>query len=494
MSQQGYHQPLLILAPRNSSIVAEISAEAGPALLASPPAHRFGKATHRWNTSPDKGQEILSWTDKEKWIMPNTIPNEDIQSQTPASMAESVTRHAQITAEVEYKILLCGIDTLDLGLYVTWGKNWESCLEFLDSMKVAAQRENGGLLLEMPSGRKFTFQAGGKQPNYRFHLVFPGYHLFIAKTAFPHKSPNVYVSLNSKTIWLEKLENVLEEIADNLEWVGGGSIHHVQPSRCDLSADILVPSGFTLDFIQSHKVTRSRKSKLYFDVDQIGSFYAGDKDAPIQLRIYNKSKEVIQNGTKNWFWELWGIDQSSEVTRVEFQLRRPALKPYGVNTIAELQAKMAGIWQDLTQNWFSLRLPDNDSTERRTAHPFWLEVQLCAPHFGPVMETKRDLKGSNTASVDWYLSHVDGCLASIAARRGIDNRQEALLEVTSMLSERSEIDFTAKTTKRAIALGLSGSCAQRQKFEERAAMMEYEGGLDRIEAEQSARETLDPPF
>jgi len=114
---------------------------------------------------------------------------EAVYSEASTSMAESVTRHAQNTELQESRFLLCGIDSLDLGLYVTWGSNWEDRLRFLDSKKREAQKEDGGLLLEMPSGRRFSFKPGGKGDNYRFHLEFPDTISSSARGQLPAKAP-----------------------------------------------------------------------------------------------------------------------------------------------------------------------------------------------------------------------------------------------------------------------------------------------------------------
>lgn len=370
-------------------------------------------------------------------------------------MAESVTRHAQITKSEETKALLCGIDTLDLGLYVTWGRNWENTLRLLNSKKLAAQRESGGLPMEMPLGRRFLFHAGGKGNNYRFHLEFPGHHLYIGKAACGGNGPNVFLSLSAKTLWLDDLKTVLSEIEAGLKLIGNGTINRVQPSRCDLTADFHASGGFSLEFLQSHKVTRSRKTNSYMNGDSLETFYCGDKGGAIQLRMYDKSAEVSQSGKKDWFWDLWKIRPPADVWRVEFQLRRPALKQYGVNSLESLYEKIGGIWKDLTERWFSLRLPDNESTERRTVHPFWKVVQDCAESFGPSDNAKRDLSRSDTASDKWYLSHIDGCLAAFAARHGMENRREALDALIPLLLGRDESVFREKAARKAISLGVS---------------------------------------
>ena len=377
------------------------------------------------------------------------------QAGTRASMAEPVTRHALISeGEGErFRFLLCGIDTLDLGFYVTWNGNWKACLRSLDSLKIKAQREKN-LILKISSGRKLNFYPGGKGSNYRYHLEFEDYHLFISKSASGEKSPNVYVSLNSRTIWLQETKAVLKAIAEDLRSICNGAISFIQVSRCDLTVDFLVPGGLSLEFLQSHKVSRSRKANTYLNDDRLETYYAGDKSGTVQLRIYDKSREVLRDGKKLWFWDVWGMEPCMDIWRVEFQLRRAALKQYGVDSLDDLHEKMGGIWKDLTETWFSLRLQDNESSDRRTLHPFWKAVHASAERFGPIAEVKRNLSGSGDASVEWFLSHIDGCLSSFAARLGAENREEALEELGKRLNRRNPEEFKKKTAKRAISSGI----------------------------------------
>jgi hypothetical protein len=83
-----------------------------------------------------------------------------------------------------------------------------------------------------------------------------------------------------------------------------------------------------------------------------------------------KGKEVLKKGTKLWFAEVWGTEDFSNIWRVEYQLRRAALKQFNVNNTRDIWKKLGGIWNYLTTEWFSLRLPDNDKVERRTVHPW----------------------------------------------------------------------------------------------------------------------------
>ena len=220
------------------------------------------------------------------------------------SMAESVTRHASNPSIEAFQFLLCGIDTLDLGLYVIWGSDWKRRLQSLDKKKQQA-RKKGGLLIGLPSGRSCIFKPGGKGENYRFHLQFEAYNLFIGKAARPDHHPNVYLSISAKTLWHNGIETALSWITEDLKAIGNGSIQYVQVSRVDLCADFWVPGGLSYEFLLSHKVTRNDKGNLYLDKNELETYYVADAKSPIQFRMYNKGLEVKKEGTKLWFLELW---------------------------------------------------------------------------------------------------------------------------------------------------------------------------------------------
>jgi len=368
-------------------------------------------------------------------------------------MALSVTRHASNPPVQEFKFLLSGIDSLDLGLYVIWGSNWKRRLRSLDKKKQQARKKNG-LLVGLPSGRTCIFKPGGKGSNYRFHLQFEAYNLYIGKAARPGSSPNVYLSIGAKTLWLNGIEAALSWITEDLNTIGSGTIQFVQVSRVDLCSDFWIPGGLSYEFLLSQKVTRNDKGKLFLDKNDLQTYYVGDAKSPIQLRIYNKGLEVRQGGTKLWFLDLWKRESTEDIWRIEFQLRRPALKQFGINALDDLKEKQAGLWNHLTSKWFTLRLPDNDKTERKTTHPFWCAVKKCFQQNAPEKEVKRVYKSAGFVSPEWHLSHIDGCLSSFAALLGITNRNDALRELQNHLKSRNnDKDFEAACINKAIQRG-----------------------------------------
>ena len=381
--------------------------------------------------------------------------NTDETSGSSQSMMESVTHHASTPPVGEFQFLLCGIDSLDLGLYVGWGSDWKRRLQSLDKKKQQA-RKKGGLLISLPSGRICNFRPNGKGENYRFHLQFEAYNLYIGKAARPGSSPNVYLSIDAKTLWFNGIETVLSWIAEDLKAIGGGSIQIVKVSRVDLCTDFWIPGGLSYEFLRSHKVTHNDAKKLFLGkADAVETYYVGDEKAPIRLRIYNKGLEIIKKGgVKLWFLDLWQREATEDVWRIEFQLRRPALKQFGINSLDDLKEKKAGVWRYLTSKWFSLRIPDNEKAERRTIHPSWCAVQECFKQNAPYIEVKRVHRSAGTVSPEWHLSHIDGCLSSFAALLGITNRDDALHELQRRLTGRNNgKDFETACIKKAIQHG-----------------------------------------
>lgn len=374
-------------------------------------------------------------------------------SESSPSMAESVTRHALNPCVDEFRYLLCGIDSLDLGLYVDWNPDtWADQIKHFQEKKEQSFGTNG-LLDETINGGKFLHLPSGKAPNYRFHLQFTEFHLYIAITETALHSPNVYVSLSSETLWQFGICLALEFLTHEIDSFGG-TIRKIQPSRCDISVDLLIPGGLTFDFLINHHVCRSRSITPHFNDSILETIYFGSPAAPVRLRIYDKSKEVNKKGTKLWFLPLWGIEENKDVWRVEFQLRRTVLRQFNINRLEDLWEKIGGIWIYLTENWFSLRLTDNEKSERRSIHPLWSEIQATGKKFGTAIEVQRSFKGDTPAKIDWFISHISGCVASVAARLGIADRKEVFSQLEEKIAAYCpEANFHEEFFKRRIKLG-----------------------------------------
>jgi hypothetical protein len=371
------------------------------------------------------------------------------------SMASSVTRHALNPPVKNFQLLLCGIDTLDLGLYVTWNNYWSEVSDRLELRKAQAQEANA-VFSKTDLDRKFQHLPSGKPPNYRYHLQFLEYHLFIAKSKGSGDSPNVYLSINSAALWHEKFSTILELLTLDLDFLGG-AIDRIQPSRCDLAVDFRLTPPPDFQFLEQYSISRSRKVSSHINSGILETYYCGSPAASVRLRIYDKGKEIGLSN-KQWFLDLWGVHDPENVWRVEFQLRRAFLHQYRINTLDDLWEKIGDIWAYLTTEWFSLRLPDNDKVERRTLHAWWAAVQEAGELLGVNNGGRRRFDTDNPQQIDKILPHVFSRMITIAALSGIKDRKESILKLMELLNRHgTDQTFQAKLDEKLLKLGYRGT-------------------------------------
>ncbi|MDR1269777.1 MAG: hypothetical protein LBK82_09645, partial [Planctomycetaceae bacterium] len=119
-----------------------------------------------------------------------------------------------------------------------------------------------------------------------------------------------------------------------------------------------------------------------------------------------------------------GVGDGSGVTRVEFRLRRDALRPLGINTVDDLYHKETALVDWLTSHWFRLlEKPKIRGHENKAAiHPLWVEIQELFKRYFPGSDKKRKpVMWSRNDSIKCEPEALEkqaaGCLASAAALR-----------------------------------------------------------------------------
>lgn len=333
-------------------------------------------------------------------------------------MGVSVTPHALNSEEISgIRLLSAGVDTFDLGFYVRWPN--DRMHRNLERAREAAIGTDG---FRLP-GESCLVLPGGKAPMYRYHLQYADGHIFLARSPELRNFPNAYVSISAKSLWLRGVVLSLYNFNRHIESLGG-TVERMVPSRVDLAADFHVPQGLTLDVIRSHLVTCSRTTRHYEKNSQLQTFYIGDGSSPVQMRIYDKISEIIHSG-KTWQLDCWPERITENVWRIEGQFRRTALKEFGIHTPDDLGVKLTGLWTYLI-SWASLRLHDNPNRSRCTLHPLWNAATSATERFGDPTLVFRQRQSTATAPVDWYISHIAGCLVGFAARLNITDLPAAL--------------------------------------------------------------------
>jgi hypothetical protein len=200
----------------------------------------------------------------------------------------------------------------------------------------------------------------------------------IEKREQPHPStPNAYVRIGSRTLAEFRGGDGAVECARQVVAALGGEIVGDVVSRVDACLDLVdVRIGyFSKLYFADHWVSRSRHDSCYrVDREATGmTFGKGD----IMLRIYEKVIELREKGDEVKAVALLnalGLQAMPEHwTRIEFQLRREALKSFQVSTWADWQEKRASIVRYLSTEWFRFLREGSDHrhSDRAATHDLW---------------------------------------------------------------------------------------------------------------------------
>ena len=138
-------------------------------------------------------------------------------------------------------------------------------------------------------------------------------------------------------------------------------------SRLDLYCDFQgwVPAAGDLDRIICRAARRSLfevPGQTHLVGRRFSGFTFGKGD--VVCRIYDKTLLMASRG-EHWQEEVW-LDRDSDlpVWRLEFQLRRRALRRFSLETLEQAQDARHYLWQYLTE-WISLREPGVDGNRSR---------------------------------------------------------------------------------------------------------------------------------
>ena len=378
-------------------------------------------------------------------------------------MGEFVTPHAPITNGVEgqgptdWRYLLHGFDTVDLGVYVAWQhEDFDEFMGRLAVQKMLAGQHDGSLLWKDGPLESCLVCASGKGANYPFHLQLHDMHLWLARQQKPDSLPNVYVSPSAQLLKLAGVCAAVENVRGVIEQLGG-QVLDVQVSRADLHADFAIPGGLSFDFIRHHLVGKPRHSQAITESNELETFYLGRKKSPVQLRIYNKSRHISKHLELRWLFDLYNTEHVFDVWRIEYQLRRDWLRERLINSVDDLIQHAHAIWHHLTAEWMSLRLHDDSNTSRRSVHPFWQHVHNVCEDFGPKASLGRLSKPPVDLPADWYVSRMRGSLLRYAVRRGVPDLFDAVERLSKeLLSSWSPGVWLDEFERMRIELGLAG--------------------------------------
>lgn len=244
----------------------------------------------------------------------------------------------------------------------------------------------------------------------------------------------------------------------------GFRIHKETIARIDLCADFLNIAISDLNIEKPDNwISRARKFSVYYDSGRLTGCMLGS--GSILMRAYDKSDETKKNQIKSDYFheEKWKCPEGTKVTRIEFQIRREALKSFliPVETPQQIEGNLDTLWKYLSQDW--ARLADcpvdkkNKNQGRASISQFWQTVQSVT-YLLPVPSFKnRRIKKQLHKNLISLREQARGCLLNLAAAAGhdvddffgiigtcIDAMSTDLAEYMSHHSEKFKRKFTTR--------------------------------------------------
>jgi len=265
-----------------------------------------------------------------------------------------------------FKKLLHGIDTVQCAYYLrpTRKLNLDFSTIAHRKEKLQNSKKKDPVAIKIGHG-EFFLQPYGTASGYPFVISNGDFKIEFGQ----YNTPNFFVTFSSQGLWRESAFLLHDKF---LNWANSAGYETQRPeglSRVDFCFDYHLPE---IDFDQDAFVSRSNKDRQFRENKKVQTFCFGKDD--VVLRIYDKVAEIKQKSDKVWFYILWG--QDSNVWRIEWQVRKPVLRKFGIQTFEELKENQGVLLGYLASEHDTLRKPNNDANSSRwPMHPLWTDLQ-----------------------------------------------------------------------------------------------------------------------
>lgn len=288
---------------------------------------------------------------------------------------------------------------------------------------------------------------------FRVHAKGQGMHSYVISNRLLRlriagektlRVPPLYMELSSELLSCYGYESALQaakEVADLiLVETDYGAI-----SRIDLCTDFV-------SLVRWHKIEqvrwccRSKHYAEYRESEQVTGFVFGQSGV-VSARLYNKSKEIEKSG-KYFFKELWqknGWDGNQPVWRLEFQLRREALKSCRSTDPLLIIELFNSLWRFYATSWLSLREvnPSDNNRSRWPISPEWRTIANANFNSEPAQVIRRFRFDCCPQDESLFIG-ATGYLVSFMVKHDYPSFEEAV----SKFVERARAYFLVSENKR----------------------------------------------
>lgn len=275
-----------------------------------------------------------------------------------------------------------------------------------------AEAKSEKVLYEL-NGMTFEVLSNGKA-GYGFLLHNQEFEIDIAQ----YKAKNDYfypikVRIKSETLWAYGPTAAYSMI---MQWIstGIGCVTATKVSRADLCChtDEL---DLHLHSVADFKGTFRQSNTRYYN-REISSIEFGCRSSLIFCRIYDKTLEVIEKGSKQWFFDIWKDRNMniSKIWNVEFELKRDFFSEFGVESVEDLFETQASIWEYCTDDYLTKTMGNCNRIDNCKVDPVWISIRHSFDQFESRPLIKRQKQ--RLASFDALIPQVTGLITTLAAK------------------------------------------------------------------------------
>ena len=235
------------------------------------------------------------------------------------------------------------------------------------------------------------------------------------------------IQIGSQSSWEPGIFEVYKNIESYFQSAGIKILKYTI-SRVDLCTDFIDQPFKNNDFGNNKKwICRGKNFAVYYSGRTASGIDYGK--GKLKLRVYDKRKELTDKKStakQDFFNRIWQ-DTSSPITRVEFQIKRDAIKEFRfgprnenkIQTIYDLLYAQNAIWSYCVNDWARHTATEvdwkNKNHQRTPVSDFWKKVQAVKflennPDGGSRIKLKK-----NYVDVDALIKQGAGCLLTAAS-------------------------------------------------------------------------------
>lgn len=295
----------------------------------------------------------------------NTATTPTFKSQTLLQRSK-IAESADCVSATPFRFLLSGLDTVEVCYYLRQAT--EGQIDFFDlgqKKEALRQSKKRDPIIITLGGADFLLRPYGSRNGYPFVIENTDYAIEFGE----FNDPSFRVKFRSEALWRVGAQCLHEQF---MIWAQKIGLHAYRPeslSRVDFTFDYELAKP---DFNEDSVVSLSAKDNKYRDNGKLNGLVYGKGD--VVLRIYDKVQEIAQQSHKDWFFQLWGVQE--HVWRIEWQTRQNHLRRFGIRTFADLNDQQGDVLRYLAEHHDTLRIKGEDTNRSRwPLHPLWLDLQ-----------------------------------------------------------------------------------------------------------------------